>query len=68
MKSFLSKTSILIVSALVTSMAFAEVPIETGIIDAFATLKVSTYVIIFLSALIGAGVYTYRHKKIFKFD
>lgn len=68
MKSFLSKTSMLIVSALVTNMAFAEVPVETGIIDAFATLKVSTYVIIFLSALIGAGVYTYRHKKILKFD
>lgn len=53
---------------LIAGTVFAEVPIETGIIDAFATLKISTYVIVFLSALIGAGVYTYRHKKILKFD
>lgn len=63
MKSFLSKTSILIVSALVTNMAFAEVPVETGIIDAFATLKVSTYVFLILSIIAGVAVYIYRFKK-----
>jgi len=68
MKRSLSQVLVSVSLMLVASMAFAEVPIETGIIDAFATLKVSTYVIVFLSALIGAGVYTYRHKKILKFD
>ena len=32
---------------LIAGTVFAEVPIETGIIDAFATLKISTYVIVF---------------------
>lgn len=68
MSYFLSRVLVVVSMLLVTGAAFAEVPIETGIIDAFATLKVSTYVIVFLSALIGAGVYTYRHKKILKFD
>lgn len=63
MKSFLSKISILTVSALMTNMAFAEVPIETGIIDAFATLKVSTYVFLLISVLSGVAVYIYRFKK-----
>lgn len=53
----------LIVSALVTNMAFAEVPVETGIIDAFATLKVSTYVFLILSIIAGVAVYIYRFKK-----
>lgn len=63
MKSFLSKTSILIVSALVTSMAFAEVPVETGIIDAFATLKVSTYALLVIAIAIGTTVSIYRYKR-----
>lgn len=63
MKSFLSKTSILIVSALVTNMAFAEVPIETGIIDAFATLKVSTYALLVIAIVIGTTVSIYRYKR-----
>lgn len=63
MKSFLSKTFILIVSALVTNMAFAEVPVETGIIDAFATLKVSTYALLVIAIVIGTTVSIYRYKR-----
>ncbi len=63
MKSFLSKTFIVITAALMTNVAFAEVAIETGIIDAFATLKVSTYVFLLISILSGVAVYIYRFKK-----
>lgn len=63
MKSFLSKTFILIMSALVTNMAFAEVPVETGIIDTFATLKVSTYALLVIAIAIGTTVSIYRYKR-----
>ncbi len=66
--TLLSRLVVAVSVLLLTSTAFAEVPVETGIIDAFATLKMSTYVFTLLAALTGAGVYTYRHKKILKFD
>lgn len=68
MNKYTPRILLAIFAAIISSIAIAEVPVETGIIDAFRTLKVSTYVFILLAALIGAGVYTYRHKKILKFD
>lgn len=47
-----------------TNAAFAEdFPIETGIIDAFATLKVATYASMAVSVFMGVIVYIYRFKK-----
>lgn len=63
MSYFLSRVLVVVSMLLVTGAAFAEVPIETGIIDAFATLKVSTYVFIGISVIAGVAVYIYRFKK-----
>lgn len=63
MKRSLSQILVSVSLMSVASMAFAEVPIETGIIDAFATLKVSTYVFLLISVLSGVAVYIYRFKK-----
>lgn len=63
MKTFLSKTFIVITAVLMTNIAFAEVAIETGIIDAFATLKVSTYVLLAIAIAVGTTISIYRYKR-----
>ncbi len=63
MKRSLSQVLVGVSSLLIASLAFAEVPIETGIIDAFATLKVSTYVLLVIAIAIGTAVSIYRYKR-----
>ena len=61
--TLLSRLVVAVSVLLLTSTAFAEVPVETGIIDAFATLKISTYVFLGLAIATGTAVSIYRYKR-----
>lgn len=67
--AYASYLLLLIGTSFFARAAFAsDVSLETGIIDAFRTLKYTSYAIVVIAALVGAGVFTYMHKRLLSFD
>lgn len=44
------------------------IPVEAGIIDAFKTLKISVYIILLVSVLVGVALYLFRHQRFLSWD
>ena len=66
--TYISRLLFSVLALTIAGVAFSDVPLETGIIDAFRTLKAWSYFYCGVAALIGAMVYTYMHKRRLSFD